>query len=180
LCVFSFFYFKYKYNTFSINFGANLNAQNAGNGISVLQISKIFWGVCPRPSYSCVVCRPHTWPSAVPIHLWYMISQKRPFSKNATPHGKILKKGPDSNLYLSFINFKQTWYVICSSRKLSFGWCWLCSCTEENSAFRDEDLEAVACKPIRNTLRFARLRETEDGNCRLKRNDLDSERALLL
>jgi hypothetical protein len=25
-------------------------------------------------------------------------------------------------------------------------------------AFRGEDLEAVACKPIRNTLRFARLR----------------------
>jgi hypothetical protein len=61
-------------------------------------------------------------------------------------------------IYLSFINFKQTWYVICSSRKLSFGWCWLCSCTEENSAFRGEDLEAVTCKPIRNTLRFARLR----------------------
>ena len=27
----------------SINFGATLDAQNAGNGISVLQISKIFW-----------------------------------------------------------------------------------------------------------------------------------------
>jgi hypothetical protein len=26
-----------------------LNAQNAGNDISVLQISKNFWGVCPRP-----------------------------------------------------------------------------------------------------------------------------------
>jgi hypothetical protein len=34
---------------FSINFGANLNVQNAGNGISVLQISKHFLGVCPRP-----------------------------------------------------------------------------------------------------------------------------------
>jgi hypothetical protein len=88
-----------------------------------------------------------------------------------------------SNLYLNFINFKQTWYVICPSRKLSFGWCWLCSCTEENSAFRGEDLEAVACKPIRNTLRFPGLRwesKTEDGNCCLKRNDLDSERSLLL
>ena len=57
------------------------------------------------------------------------------------------------------------------------------SCTEQNSAFRGEDLEA--CKPIRNmyTLRFARLRwesETEDANCRLKQNDLDSERSLLL
>jgi hypothetical protein len=44
-----------------------------------------------------------------------------------------------------------------------------------------EDLEAVARKPIRNTLRFATLRErNKDGNCRLKRNDLDSERSLLL
>jgi hypothetical protein len=31
----------------SINFRANLDAQNAGNGISVLQISKIFWGSTP-------------------------------------------------------------------------------------------------------------------------------------
>ena len=31
----------------SINFGANLDAQNAGNGISLLQISKLFWGSTP-------------------------------------------------------------------------------------------------------------------------------------
>jgi hypothetical protein len=31
----------------SINFGATLDAQNAGNGISVLQISKIFWRSTP-------------------------------------------------------------------------------------------------------------------------------------
>ena len=31
----------------SINFRANLRAQNAGNGISVLQISIIFWGSTP-------------------------------------------------------------------------------------------------------------------------------------
>jgi hypothetical protein len=31
----------------SINFGANLDAQNAGNGIPVLQISKIFGGSTP-------------------------------------------------------------------------------------------------------------------------------------
>ena len=31
----------------SINFRANLGAQNAGNGISVLQISIIFWGSTP-------------------------------------------------------------------------------------------------------------------------------------
>jgi hypothetical protein len=52
-----------------------------------------------------------------------------------------------------------TWVSLISNRldtlyvpqKLSFGRCWLCSCTKENSAFRGEDLEAVACKPIRNT-----------------------------
>jgi hypothetical protein len=31
----------------SIHFGANLDAQNAGNGISVLQISNIFLGSTP-------------------------------------------------------------------------------------------------------------------------------------
>ena len=31
----------------STNFRANLDAQNAGNGISMLQISKIFWGSTP-------------------------------------------------------------------------------------------------------------------------------------
>jgi hypothetical protein len=31
----------------SINFGANLDAQNAGNYISGIQISKIFWGSTP-------------------------------------------------------------------------------------------------------------------------------------
>ena len=31
----------------SINFGANLDAQNAGNSISGFQISKIFWGSTP-------------------------------------------------------------------------------------------------------------------------------------
>ena len=40
----------------SINFGANLDAQNAGNGIPVLLISKIFWGVHPQ----------------TPIHAWYV------------------------------------------------------------------------------------------------------------
>jgi hypothetical protein len=31
----------------SINFRTNLDAQNAGNGISLLQISKIFWWSMP-------------------------------------------------------------------------------------------------------------------------------------
>jgi hypothetical protein len=54
-----------------------------------------FGGVHPQtPPHSCVVCWPHTWPSAIAIPLKYIISQKGPFSKNAPPHGKILKKGP--------------------------------------------------------------------------------------
>jgi hypothetical protein len=32
----------------SINFGANLDAQNAGNDISGIQISNIFWGSTPH------------------------------------------------------------------------------------------------------------------------------------
>jgi hypothetical protein len=79
----------------SINFGANLNAQNAGNDISGIQISKIFWGSTPRED--------------PPIHAWYightrglqpllspsnlLSHRKVPFQK-MPPHGKILKKGP--------------------------------------------------------------------------------------
>ena len=48
VCVFSFFYL---FNTtiVSTNFRADLDAQNAyaGNGISLLQISNIFWGSMP-------------------------------------------------------------------------------------------------------------------------------------
>jgi hypothetical protein len=78
-----------------INFGANLDAQNAGNDISGIQISKIFWGSTP--------------PDPSPIHAWY-IGHKRglqpllfpsnilshrevPFQKMPL-HEKILKKGP--------------------------------------------------------------------------------------
>jgi hypothetical protein len=41
-----------------INFGANLDAQNAGNDISGIQISKIFWGSTP--------------PDPPPIQAWYI------------------------------------------------------------------------------------------------------------
>jgi hypothetical protein len=43
---FSAFFHSFISNTtiVSINLRANLDAQNAGNGISLLQISKIFWG----------------------------------------------------------------------------------------------------------------------------------------
>jgi hypothetical protein len=76
----------------SINFRANLDAQNAGNGISVLQISKIFWGsTTPDPP--------------PPIHVWYvghtrdlhpLLSPSNILSRKIPPpHGKILKKGPE-------------------------------------------------------------------------------------
>ena len=45
-------------STVSINFRANLDAQNAGNDISGLQISNIFWGTMP--------------PDPPPIHTWYV------------------------------------------------------------------------------------------------------------
>ena len=82
----------------SRNFGANLDAQNAGNAISVLQISKIFLG-----EYT---------PRQTPIHAWYvghtrclqpllspsniLFHRKVPFQK-MPPHGKILKKCPADN-----------------------------------------------------------------------------------
>jgi hypothetical protein len=98
-----FFYFLCVYHLFisntsivRINFGANLDAQNAGNDISMIQISKIVLGeYTPRPP---------------PIHAWYightrglqpllspsniLSHRKVPFQKMPPPHGKILKKGP--------------------------------------------------------------------------------------
>ena len=48
----AFFPFISNTSIVSINFGANLDAQNAGNAISVLQISKIFLGeYTPRPPF---------------------------------------------------------------------------------------------------------------------------------
>ena len=87
----------------SINFGANLDAQNAGNGIPVLQISKIFCGSAP--------------PDPPPIHAWYvghtrdlqpllspsniLSHRKVPFQKcPLPPTGKSLKK---ALLYYAFV-----------------------------------------------------------------------------
>jgi hypothetical protein len=47
-----------------INFGANLDAQYAGNDISQNDISKK-----PQTPHSCVVYWPHTWLSAIAIPL---------------------------------------------------------------------------------------------------------------
>ena len=70
----------------SINVRANLDAQNAGNCITGLQILNIFCGSRDL----CVVCRPHGYPPLI-----YYVTE-RSLSKNDTPpHGKILKKDTD-------------------------------------------------------------------------------------
>jgi hypothetical protein len=76
-----------------INFGANLDSQNAGNDISGIQISKIFWG--------------STLPGLPPIHAWYIghtlgfqplhppliyYLTERSLFKKCPPTGKSLKK----------------------------------------------------------------------------------------
>jgi hypothetical protein len=54
----------------SINFSANLDAQNAGNGISELQISNIFWETMPPdPPPPFIPGMSVTWPSAIAVHL---------------------------------------------------------------------------------------------------------------
>jgi hypothetical protein len=92
LCVFSFFYFKYMYS--SINFEANLDAQNAGNGIPELQISKIFWGSTPPhpPSMRGMFVTHVTFSHCYSPLIYYLT--ERPLFKKCPPHGKILKKGP--------------------------------------------------------------------------------------
>ena len=66
-----------------INFRANLDAQNAGNGISVLQISKIFWGVCPHTrdqvrTCAIALCMEHVHAKAfrclIPIISYFMLN----------------------------------------------------------------------------------------------------------
>ena len=47
-CASVFSYFGVKKRHFSTNFEINFDAQNAGNSICGLQISKIFRGVCPQ------------------------------------------------------------------------------------------------------------------------------------
>ena len=76
----------------SINFRANLVAQNAGNCISGLQISNIFCGTMrpDPPRDSCVVCQPHGYPPLI-----YYLTERSLFKKCSPPPRKILKKVPD-------------------------------------------------------------------------------------
>jgi hypothetical protein len=80
----------------SINFRANLDAQNAGNCISGPQISNIFWGsMHPDPHiHAWYVGHTHGLPSMLLYPLVYYLAEKSLFKKMPPPpHGKILKKG---------------------------------------------------------------------------------------
>jgi hypothetical protein len=84
---------------------------------------------------------------------------------------------------LSFINFKQIWYVYIFLKKINF-WLMLTLFLHWGKhAFRDEDLDAVACKPIRiETLCVLRgfSEMAKQKTVIAVWNDLDSERSLLL
>jgi hypothetical protein len=88
-------------NIVSINFGANLDAQNAGNDISEIQISKLFWGVHPQldpPSMRGILATHVAFSHCYPPLIYYL-TEKSLFKKCPPPHGKILKKGPVYTLY---------------------------------------------------------------------------------
>jgi hypothetical protein len=94
----------------SINFGANLDAQNAGNGIPVLQISKIFLGSTPPdPPFMRGMLATHVTFSHCYPPLIYYLTERSLFKKCPPPHGKILKKGPASFPGLSYTNVLNTW-----------------------------------------------------------------------
>jgi hypothetical protein len=74
-----------------------LDGQNAGNGISVLQIPKIFLGSTPpdplpfmRGMLVTYVGFSHCYPPLI-----YYLTERSIFKKCTPPHGKILKKDPE-------------------------------------------------------------------------------------
>jgi hypothetical protein len=86
LCVSSFIYFKYKYIV-RITFGANLDAQNAGNDISGIQISNI----PPDPSFMRGILATHVaFGHCYPPLIYYLT--ERSLFKKCPPTGKSLKK----------------------------------------------------------------------------------------
>jgi hypothetical protein len=74
-----------------INFRANLDAQNAGNCISGLQISKIFWGVSHQtPLFMLGMSATHGLPPLLYPLIYYLT--ERSLFKKCPPKGKSLKK----------------------------------------------------------------------------------------
>jgi hypothetical protein len=81
----------------SINFGANLDAQNAGNDISGIQVSNIFRGSTPPegpPPFMRGILATHVAFSHCYPPLIYNLTERSLFKKWPPSHGKILKKGP--------------------------------------------------------------------------------------
>ena len=75
-----------------INFGANLDAQNAGNDISGIQISKMFWGSTPPdpPRFMRGILATHVAFSHCYPPIYYLT--ERSLFKKCPPTGKSLKK----------------------------------------------------------------------------------------
>jgi hypothetical protein len=79
----------------SINFGANLDAQNAGNDI--FPRFKNFLGdypPSPPPPFLRGILATHVAFSHCYPPLIYYLTERSLFKKSPPPHGKILKKGP--------------------------------------------------------------------------------------
>jgi hypothetical protein len=82
----------------SIDFRANLDAQNAGNGISELQISNIFWGnILPDPLFMRGMLATHVAFGQCNCYppLIYYLTERSLFKKchpPLPPMGKSLKK----------------------------------------------------------------------------------------
>jgi hypothetical protein len=92
----------------SIHFGVNLVAQNAGNGISVLQISKMFWGSTPPDTpHSCVhgMLVTHVAFSYCYLPVIYYLTERSLFKK-CPPTGKSLKKALPWGMHAPLQRFK--------------------------------------------------------------------------
>jgi hypothetical protein len=69
-----------------INFGANLDAQNAGNDISGIQISKIFWGsTAPDPPFMRGILATHVAFSHCYPPLIYYLTERSLFPPRENP-----------------------------------------------------------------------------------------------
>jgi hypothetical protein len=77
-------------NIVNINFRANLDAQNAGNGISGLQISKMFPQTPPPPIHAWYVGHTHGLPPLLYPLIYYLT--ERSLFKKCPSTGKSLKK----------------------------------------------------------------------------------------
>ena len=110
----------------SINFRANLDAQNAANCISGLQISNIFWGSKPPdpPIHAWYVGHTHGLPP-LPYPLIYYLTERSLFKK-CPPHGKILKRGPVHRYSFSYCiqTFPFLWSVMLAAPRLFLSLIW--------------------------------------------------------